>query len=164
MDAHQDPIRLTIGPSPCLGWLLLLLYLIAIMAIWVTPWSHVLGALHIWLPLMLSLLLLARLWRGWRREALRDHPDSLVELFWGRDGEWWLRQQNQAEALAMVPVGEWMWVPRMILIAFRPQQAKGIQRWKRVYLVLCSDAVNPEALRRFRVRLRTSNGVLLNEN
>ncbi|EDZ67956.1 protein YgfX [Nitrosococcus oceani] len=102
------------------------------------------------LSILLSSAVIASFYLSLRGQALLLSSKAVVQIFWDSDNVWYLRRRNGREYIGkLLPgcfVGSRLVVLNFVLGAW----------WQRTSVVLLSDNVDPESLRRLRVRLRIS--------
>lgn len=109
-----------------------------------------LPGLALWweLKALLSLAILVSFYLSLRGQALLLSPRAIVQISWDGHNVWRLRQRDGRERVGkLLPGG--LVGPRLVVLNF----VLG-PWWRRASVVLLPDNVNPEVLRRLRVRLR----------
>jgi hypothetical protein len=101
----------------------------------------------IWLQAGIGWALALSLLQSYRRHVSRSAPGAVVEALWSEQGTWTLRLASGAELQGSLSSDSFVTVPLTVL-NFRSARRRNAS------LVLTADAVDPELLRRLRVRLR----------
>lgn len=85
-----------------------------------------------------------------RGQALLSSPRAIVQVSWDGQGVWRLRQRNGIEWIGKLLPGYFSG-PHLVLLNFilRPW-------WRQANVVFLADNIEPETLRRLRVRLRVT--------
>jgi len=105
-----------------------------------SPWT---------LRVILVVLVVAGLAYGVQAHLLRRLPWAVREAVWEPDGRWTLVLASGQEVEARLSPATFVW-SRLVVLIFR----RG--RWRSGSLVLTSDSLDPDLLRRLRVRLRVA--------
>ena len=135
------PLRLIPGPSVQLGGWLVATHLTAAAAVVLTPMPPAV------MPCLL-LLIAASLLRAHRRHIARTDPRAVVEAVWEADGRWVLALAGGERTEARLQPDSFVSVPLVILNFSAGSRLRGHS------LVLPKDALDPESLRKLRVRLK----------
>lgn len=85
-----------------------------------------------------------------RGQALLSSSGAIVQVSWDGQGVWRLRQRNGIEWVGKLLPGYFSG-PQLVLLNFMLQPW-----WRRANVVFLADNIEPETLRRLRVRLRVT--------
>ena len=143
--AVYAPLRLDPGRSPRLAAFLLLVHGLALAALVITP-------LPLWLRLGLGLLLMAGLIYGFTLHIARGTPWAITRAVWDELGLWRLTLASGRTLEAQLQPDSFVTLP-LVVLNFRTGPW-----WSRRSLILTGDAVDPELLRKLRVRLKLEYG------
>jgi len=104
-----------------------------------------------WLQLIVVFAAAASLIQGLRTHVLRSSSAAIRSAEWNSEGEWVLFTTNGDELAAQLRASSYV-QPWFIVLNF------SVSRFGRRSLILLPDAVDPELLRRLRVRLKLFSG------
>ncbi len=104
-----------------------------------------------WATLVSVAVLISLLWQWRRRPELAGPP---VALLWDRQGRWYWRLGEEERELRLL--GDTYVTPWLVVLNFTAIDDDSRFRWlpRRESLLLWPDSIDPERLRRLRVRLR----------
>jgi toxin CptA len=143
--AVYAPLRLQPGRSLRLAAFLLLVHVLSLAALVITP-------LPLWLRLGLGLLLMASLIHGHGLHIARGSPRAITRAVWDELGLWRLTLASGRTLEAQLLPDSFVTLP-LVVLNFRAGP------WcSRRSLILSGDAVDPELLRKLRVRLKLEYG------
>lgn len=136
---YAVPLYLKRYPSPTLavylasihGGVLMLLPWLAL------PWELVVG---------LSIAIFTSFYFTLRNHVLLSSPKAIIQILWDDQGVWFLRQRDGIEYVGKLLSGCFVG-SRVVVLSF----SRGF--WRRIGIVLLPDNLDPEVLRRLRVRL-----------
>lgn len=143
--AVYAPLRLEPGRSPRLAAFLLLVHGLALAALMAAP-------LSLWVRLGLGLVLVASLIHGHALHIARASPRVITRAVWDELGLWRLTLASGRTLEAQLLPDSFVTLP-LVVLNFRTGPW-----WSRRGLVLTGDAVDPELLRKLRVRLKLEYG------
>ncbi|MCF6354382.1 MAG: hypothetical protein L3J26_04660 [Candidatus Polarisedimenticolaceae bacterium] len=103
--------------------------------------------LEFWLQLLVLLAVAVSLIQATRTHLLRSNGSAIRSAQWDSAGEWMLFFANGDEIAAQLKASSYL-QPWLVVLNF------STSRFRRHTLILLPDAVDPERLRRLRVRLR----------
>ncbi len=103
--------------------------------------------LEFWWQLTILLLITVSLVQAARIHLFRSNAVAINSAEWNSEGEWMLHTANGNELAAQLQVSSYV-QPWLIVLNF------SISRFQRRSLILLPDAVDPDLLRRLRVRLK----------
>lgn len=136
------PLRLELGRSYRLAAVLSLVHVLALWMVWVSMFP-VVGQWAFSLLIGLSMLSVLR------RHVARVGTGAIRQLFWDADGIWRLVDTGGHEHM-VERQGEFLRTPWLVILNFR-QESGG-----RFAAVVPRDAVDAQAFRRLRMRLRVT--------
>ncbi len=143
--AVYAPLRLQPGRSRSLAAFLLLVHGLSVAALVITP-------LPLWLQLGLGLLLMASLIHGYALHIFRAAPQAITTAVWDELGLWRVTLASGRTLEAQLLPDSFVTLP-LVVLNFRTGPW-----WSRRSLVLAGDAMDPELLRKLRVRLKLEFG------
>ena len=139
------PLRLQPGRSPRLAAFLLLIHCLALAALTAAP-------LPLWARLGLGMALMASLTHGHVLHIARGSPWAITRAVWDELGLWRLTLASGRTLEAELLPDSFVTLP-LVVLNFRTGRW-----WSRRSLILAGDTVDPELLRKLRVRLKLEYG------
>jgi toxin CptA len=138
---YAAPLYLNRYPSHTLVVYLAAIYggTLALLPWLALPWG---------LMVFLNIAIFTGFYFSLHNQALLSSPRAIVQITWDSQSVWLLHQRNGIEYVGKLLSGYFVG-PRLVVLSF----VVGIW-WRRKNVVLLSDNVDSEALRRLRVRLR----------
>jgi len=103
--------------------------------------------LEFWLQFLVLLAVAVSLLQATRTHLLRSSDSAIKSAQWDSAGEWTLFLANGDEPAAQLKASSYL-QPWLVVLNF------STSRFRRHTLILLPDAIDPERLRRLRVRLR----------
>lgn len=103
--------------------------------------------LELWLQLLVLFAIAASLIQAMCNHVLRSNSAAIKSAKWNGEGEWTLFTANGNEVAAQLQTSSYS-QPWFVILNF------SISRFRRRSLILLPDAVDPDLLRRLRVRLK----------